>query len=44
MRLQSLKEWLFSLLNRGKFSGNKARKSGKVWLITRIGTNRLTCK
>ncbi|MEH7038593.1 helix-turn-helix domain-containing protein [Bacillus pseudomycoides] len=30
--------------NRGKFSENEARKSGKVWLVTRDGMNRLTDK
>lgn len=30
--------------NRGKFSENEARKSGKVWLVTRNGMNRLTRK
>ncbi|MGG3523661.1 helix-turn-helix domain-containing protein [Bacillus pseudomycoides] len=30
--------------NRGKFSENEARKSGKVWLVTHDGMNRLTRK
>jgi hypothetical protein len=30
--------------NRGKFYENEARKSGKVWLVTRNGMNRLTRK
>ena len=30
--------------NRGKFFENEARKSGKVWLVTRNGMNRLTRK
>ncbi|WP_241752561.1 helix-turn-helix domain-containing protein [Bacillus thuringiensis] len=30
--------------NRGKFHENEARKSGKVWLVTRNGMNRLTRK
>jgi hypothetical protein len=30
--------------NRGKFYENEARKSGKVWLVTRNGMNRLTSK
>ena len=30
--------------NRGKFLENEARKSGKVWLVTRNGMNRLTHK
>lgn len=30
--------------NRGKFFENEARKSGKVWLVTRNGMDRLTHK
>ncbi|WP_241766011.1 helix-turn-helix domain-containing protein [Bacillus thuringiensis] len=35
---------LINRCNRGKFHENEARKSGKVWLVTRNGMNRLTRK